>query len=76
MNKINLELVPKTVSAEFELKNSQRSLKPQQVSFEAPDMRQPDFNDLALALPTSQFRDLMSRDDLTCYEEKDILNLV
>ena len=39
-------------------------------------MRQSDFTSLALALPPKHFHQLMSRDDLTCNEEADVLALV
>jgi hypothetical protein len=39
-------------------------------------MRQPDFDALAMALPLPLFKALMSRDDLTCNSEADIIRLV
>lgn len=34
-----------------------------------PDFRQPDFEELAMALPPPLFKALMMRDDLTCHSE-------
>ena len=39
-------------------------------------MRQPDFDALAMALPLPLFKQLMSRDDLTCNSEADVLRLI
>lgn len=41
-----------------------------------PDFRQPDFEELAMALPPALFKQLMQRDDLTCYSEASVLSLV
>ena len=39
-------------------------------------MRHPDFEILALSLPPVIFNQLMSRDDIICNDEEQILNLV
>ena len=50
----------------------------QQVYYEndRPDFRQPDFEELSLALPWPIFKALVSRDDLTCQSEACVLSLV
>jgi|LauGreDrversion4_2_1035121.scaffolds.fasta_scaffold2916440_1 BTB And C-terminal Kelch len=41
-----------------------------------PDFRQPDFEELAIALPPPLFQSLMQRDDLTCHSEAQVLSLI
>lgn len=41
-----------------------------------PDMRHPDFEILAMSLPPQIFKQLMSRDDIICNDEDQVLNLV
>ena len=43
---------------------------------DGPDLRDPDFIDLACALPAPFFRQLMQRDDLICNSEDDILKTI
>ena len=41
-----------------------------------PDLRDPNFLDLACALPVDRFAALISRDDLVCHNEMEIMHLI